>query len=276
MTLTKGQYQIGDIVMGNGTNIVVTSFDAQPYDVNAQDYQISRSDETRFGSDTFKPTSVNMNIEVIYNWLLDPFKNTIPNFWANKPTVGDLAREWRADDVRNDWGAIKPLYFCGRDGIPKMIFGRPGQFTAEKPSHLSTVVKCVAEFRRADTYVYAVEEQAKPLTTSSTVTRSGGDADAWCRIMINGPASSPGIQIGDNYIFLDTTIPANKAIEINSYPWSRRIINTDGINLRNTTSWNSAYLDKLKIPVGTTPARVVRGTSGPVILLWRDAWSAVE
>lgn len=275
MTLTKGQYQIGDIVFGNGTNIIVTSFEVQSYDLNAQDYQISRSDETRFGTDTFKPTTISMNIEVIYNWLLDPFKSTIPNFWADKPTVGDLSSEWRADDVRSSWGAIKPLFFCSRDGLTKMIFGRPGQFSAEKPSHLSPIIKCVAQFRRADTYVYAVAEEAKALTSSTTVTRSAGDTDTWCRVVIHGPASNPGIQIGSEYIFVERTIPAGKSIEINTYPWSRRVIDSDGLNLRNYLASDSSYLDKIKVPMGTTPARIVRGAQS-ANLYWRDAWSAVE
>ena len=35
MTLTKGQYQLGDIVMGNGTNIIVTGFEVQRFAVAA-------------------------------------------------------------------------------------------------------------------------------------------------------------------------------------------------------------------------------------------------
>lgn len=277
MTLTKGQYQIGNIVMGAGTNLIVTGFEAQSYDVNAQDYQISRSDEIRFGSDTFKPTTVTMNIEVIYNWLLDPFKDTIPNFWSNKPTVGDLANEWRGDDVRFNWGAIKPLYFCGRDNIPKMIFGRPGQFTAEKVSHNSTIVKCVGEFRRADTMVYAVEENSQPLSASSdtTITRSFGDMDTWCKVILRGPATNPGVRVGNYSIFLDTILAPGETIEINSYPWSRRAITSNGINIRNTFTSNSAYLDKIKIPMGQSTARIIRG-SGSGTIFWRDAWSAIE
>lgn len=275
MTLTKGQYQIGDIVFGAGTNIIVTNFQAQSYDVNAQDYQISRSDETRFGLDTFKPTTISMNLEVIYNWLLDPFKNTIPNFWADKPTVSDLATEWRANDIRNSWGAIKPLFFCGRDNINKMVFGRPGQFSAEKVSHNSTVVKCVAEFRRADTLVYAVDESAKALTGSTNVIRSVGDSDSWCRIIIPGPATNPAIQIGNNTIQVNTTVASGKLLEINSYPWSRRIVNSDGLNLRNSLSSSSIYLDKLKLPMGTSTARIVSGATSAT-LYWRDAWSAID
>lgn len=277
MTLTKGQYQIGNIVMGAGTNLIVTSFDAQSYDINAQDYQISRSDEIRFGVDTFKPTTISMNIEVIYNWLLDPFKNTIPNFWENKPTVSDLASEWRGDDVRDNWGLIKPLFYCGRDNIEKMIFGRPGQFTSEKLSHLSTVIKCVAEFRRADTYSYSVEENSLPLSAFSNtdVGRYVGDTDAWCKIILRGPATNPGVRVGSTSIFLETTIAPGEAIEINSYPWSRRVVTSNGINIRNTLSGNSVYLDKLKIPMGQTTARIIRG-SGSGTISWRDAWSAIE
>lgn len=164
-TLAKGQFKLGNIVFGAGTNILVTQFDAQPYDLNVQDYQITRSDSIRFGYDSFKPTTISINMEVIYNWKLPPYPNG--TFWANKPTVEDLARVWRGDDVRTVWGSMMPLYFCGRSGIQKMILGRPGQFTAERPSHKSTIVKCVGEFRRADTVVYSAVENPSQLSSAT-------------------------------------------------------------------------------------------------------------
>lgn len=271
MTLTKGQYQLGDIVMGAGTNIIVNSFEVQPYDINAQDYQISRTDEMRFGYDSFKPTNIQMTMEVIYNWLLPPFQNTIENFWADKPTVNDLAQEWRATDIRTQWGQIKPLYYCGRDGINKMIFGRPGQFTAEKPSHMSTIVKCMGEFRRADTLNYSVEESSMLLGSNTSLNRIRGDAETWCRIVINN-ANTPVLSINGKTIQLNAI--AN-VVEISSYPWSRRIVSGNGINLRNTLSTNSTYLDKVTLPMGTSDVRLLSGADS-AYLLWRDAWSAVE
>lgn len=275
MTLLPGQYQLGDLVMGKHTNIIVTNFEAQPYDVNAQDYQISRSDEMRFGSDHFKPTSVQMTMEVIYNKLLEPFAASDPNFWSDKPTVNDIAEEWRANDVRNSWGQIKPLYYCGRDEITKMIFGRPGQFSAEKVSENSTVVKCIGEFRRADTIVYESTETYISMTGSSNVARQNGNTDTWCRILVYGPATNPAFNIAGKTIQVNASIGSGVTMEISTYPWARRIVTSTGINLRNALSVSSDYLDQIKLPMGLVPAQIISGASS-ANFVWRDAWSAVE
>jgi hypothetical protein len=249
--LTPGQYQIGDIVLGRRTNIIVESFDAKSYDVNAQDYQVTRSDEVRFGYDSFKPTSIEMNMTVIYNWLLDPFKPTNPNFWVGMPTANDLAAEWRGNDVRNRWGEMKPLYFCGRDNIGKVVYGRPGQFTVEKTSHLSTMVKCVGEFRRADTLVYSAVENSMLLSHNAVpqyVRRTVGDTATWLRIIGQGPLTNPVITIGDAKIQINDNFAAGEVFEISSYPWQRRAIDNDSNNLRNLLVGGSAYLDALKLP----------------------------
>ena len=273
--LIEGQYQIGDIVMGHGTNIIVENFDVKPYDVNAQDYQVTRSDEVRFGYDTFKPTTIEISATVIYNWLLSPFQSTRTNFWHNMVTVNDLAKEWRANDIRNVWGEMKPLFYCGRDGIGKVIFGRPGQFGVEKSAANATFTKCVAEFRRADTLVYSATEYVTNMTTTSSLTRTVGNSETWARVIINGPATNPSVQIGNSIIQLQTTLASGKFIEINSYPWTRRVINSDGVNLSSTVTGASAYLDQLKFNLGTTPVKIISGaTSG--YYCWRDAWSTIE
>lgn len=263
MTLSKGQYQIGSLVFGKQTNILVESFDVKPYDVNAQDYQVSRSDEIRFGYDSFKPTTIEINMTVIYNWLLDPFKSRNPTFWLDKPTVNDLAKEWRANGIRNSWGEMKPLYYCGRDGLPKVIYGRPGQFTSEKISENSTLVKCVAEFRRADTLVYSTSETGLSLTNSpQTIMRTRGDAPSWIRIVGIGPLTSPTITVGSYTISINRTFTAGEVFEINAYPWSRRIIDGNGNNLRTAMIGSSSYLDTFKIEPGT--ATLVSWNAGNV------------
>jgi hypothetical protein len=250
--LVKGQYQIGDIVMGHGTNIIIEGFDVKPYDVNAQDYQITRSDEMRFGYDSFKPTTIEIQASVIYNYLLPAFTGTRTNFWHNMPTVSDLAMEWRANDIRNSWGEMKPLWFCGRDGIGKIIFGRPGQFGVEKADSKSTIVKCVAEFRRADTLVYSATENAVNLTHNAVpqyLWRGVGDASTWFRIVGVGPLTNPVITVGENQIELGVSFAAGEAFEISSYPWQRRAVKSDRTNLRNSLIGDTPYLDKMMIPV---------------------------
>lgn len=273
--LVRGQYQIGDIVFGRGTNIIVEQFDAKPYDVNAQDYQVSRTDEMRFGYDNFKPTTVEIQMQVIYNWLLDPYKGTRTNFWHNMPTVNDLATEWRGNDVRSSWGALKPLYYCGRDNIGKIIFGRPGQFSAEKVTSQSTFVKCVGEFRRSDTYSYTATEYATTMTSNSTITRTLGNADTWFRVVINGPATNPSVQVGNGTIQVMTTLASGKSLEISSYPWARRVVNSDGVNLRSSVTGASTYLDKMTLPMGISNARILSGATSAYVA-WRDTWTEIE
>lgn len=267
--LVKGQYQLGDIVMGHGTNIIVENFDVKPYDINTQDYQVSRSDEVRFGYDAIKPTTIEMQMVVIYNWLLDPFKGTRTNFWHNMPTAGQLANAWRANDIRTRWGDMEPLYFCGRDGIGKVIFGRPGQFGVEKTAANSTLVKCVGEFRRADTYAYSAYENFVQLSSNAVpqyLWRGQGDTDTWMRIVGYGPLTNPKITIGEYSITLNATIPAGQSFEISSYPWQRRAIGSDGTNLRNFLVNDSAYLDRIKIPYQQlTPVRWTASNLGTFV-----------
>jgi hypothetical protein len=249
--LTQGQYQIGDIVFGRRTNIVVENFDPKSYDVNAQDYQVTRSDEVRFGYDSFKPTTIEISMTVIRNWLLNPFKGTIPNFWADRPTASQLAAEWRGNDVRTQWGEMKPLYFCGKDQVGKIIYGRPGQFTMEKSSHLSTLTKCVGEFRRADTLVYSAVESTVLLSHNAVpqyLRRTRGDAPSWLRIIGQGPLTNPVITIGDCQIRINDNFAAGEVFEVSSYPWQRRAVDNDSNNLRNLLVGNSSYLDTLKLP----------------------------
>lgn len=258
--LIPGQYQIDNYVIGKGTNVIVEQFDAKPYDVNAQDYQLPRSDEIRFGFDQLKPTTVEIQMQVIYNRLLEPFTETKPNFWHGTVTVDELAAAWRGDSVRYQWGEMLPLFFCGRDGIGKILYGRPGTFGSEKASPQSEIIKCVAEFRRADTLAYSADEQFFELTHNEIpqlLWRGRGDAATWVRIVGEGPITNPRIYIGEHLLKLDgVSVAAGESFEISSYPWQRRAVKSDRTNIRGYFSEDSAYLDRLSIPVDViTPCR---------------------
>ena len=110
--LVAGQWQIGPIVMGHGTNIKIESVDVKPYDVQNQDYQVSRTNEKRFGFDYLTPTTIEITMQIMNNRLLPGYTGTFTNFWHSMPTVNDVAREWRADSVRATWGEMQPLYVC--------------------------------------------------------------------------------------------------------------------------------------------------------------------
>jgi hypothetical protein len=260
--LLPGQYQIGDVVFGKHTNVRVENFDIKPYDLNAQDHQVSRNDEMRFGIDQLKPTTVEITMHVINNHLLHPYENLIPDFWANMPTVSDLHREWRADEVRQVWGAMKPLYYCGKDGITRVMYGRPGKFTYAKDSDYTESVQCLAEFRCGDTLSYTAQEAMVTVNIGedpSYLTRQTGNASAWLRMLLFGPMTNPSITIGEQEVKLAVDIEEGTAIEISSYPWRRRILDSNGVSLNSAMVGKTQYLDRLTIPFNKEVA--IRWTS---------------
>lgn len=249
--LVPGQLQIGPLVTGTGTNIQIEEFDVKPYDVNNQDFQVSRADEIRFGFDQIKPSTIELTFNVLRNFLLEDYIDDIPNFWAEMPTVSDLAREWRFDEGRYVHGAMKALYVCGDDGIGKVIYGRPGPFGAEKPKLGQIWTRCVGEFRRADTLYYSVDEFGAELEAGAApqfIERENGDFDSWFRIIIEGPVVNPVITVGEQQVRLNYSIAADEIVEISSYPWQRRVVNNRRVNLISAMNGTTQYLDKLKLP----------------------------
>lgn len=275
--LVPGQYQIGNLIFGRGTNISVDSFDIKPYDINQQDHQISRNDEMRFGIDQLKPTTIEITMHVLNNKLIHPYESLIPNFWANMPKVSDVHEEWRADNVRQIWGEMKPLYFCGKDGITRVIYGRPGQFTYAKDSERTEAVQILAQFRCGDTLAYTSQEGAVLVYGgTSYLTRLTGNCDSWLRIIIAGPTSNPVVNIGNQQISLGgVTVASNATLEISSYPWQRRVVGSNGVNYAANLNGTTKYLDKLKIPVGVSTAVNWSAQGGQCMLLWQDAWSSI-
>lgn len=257
MTLQPFQYQIGDSVFGFNTDIPVSAVDIQTYNVNAQDFQVVRTDETRFGIDTLVPGPIVFKMSVLDNYILPNVagltSEEIPDsLFANKGLIlPALAKSWKANDTRAQWGAIIPLLFCDSDGVIRRIYGRPGKFTYARKSRLNAWFDVQAEFRRADTYAYDDTETYIQLEKGNNPhwadLREGGDADPWIRILLVGPITNPVITLGDHQIKLNYTIPANDIVEISSYPWMRRIIDNNGVNLRTKLAGDTQYLDEIKL-----------------------------
>ena len=276
--IVAGQWQIGDIVFGTGTTIKVETVDVKPYDIEDQDYQVARTNERRFGLDYFKPSTIEITAHVLKNRLLPQWANSIPNFWADMPTVSQLANEWRSDEARMTWGQIRPLYYCDKfTGVSKIVYGRPGQFGYAFDDRFGQgeVTKVIMEFRRADTLAYSVTESSASLSqaAANTITRSVGDGpDAWCRIVLNGPVTNPAFILNGKTFQLKTSIASGKSVEISSYPWARRVVNSDGVNLAASFS---GYLDQLTIPYNkaTTTQWISAEYNSWVPSLGNQAWS---
>lgn len=284
MPLSAGQFQIGNLVMGPYTPFKIESVDIANYEINAQDFQTQSSDEMRFGTDTLKPAPIQMSINVLTNRGLANIKGLVndnSNVNTYSTTLSDLQREWRAEDIRFEWGALKPLLFCGTDGITRRFYGRPGKFTYKMHKQVqSDYYQAVAEFRRADTFCYSDTEYYVTLTSSpQNVIRVRGDAPSWVRFLIYGPVSNPVINFGTQVISLATTIAAGDVVEVSTYPWARRIINTNGLSLSAYNTSSTPYLDKIKLPAATAVQSAWTGTglnaNSKVLLFWRDAYQVM-
>jgi hypothetical protein len=249
--LISGQYQIGNLIFGRGTTVRVETFDIKPYDVNPQDHQVSLSDEIRFGIDSFKPTTIEITFHVLSNRLLPGYEYLIPNFWQDMPKAADFQKEWRFDEGRKVWGAIKPLYACGKDDVTRMIYGRPRQFTYAKDSDYTESVNCLGQFQRSDTLAYTAQESYIELAGGVLpwhLTRTGGDSDTWFRILAYGPMTNPKFTVGIHTIDLDYEIAEGEALEISSYPWMRRAVDSNRTNLAAYLIGRSEYLDRMTLP----------------------------
>lgn len=248
--LIPGQYQIGETVFGNGTTVPVEVFDIKPDDLEAQDFKVSRSDEIRFGQDSLTPTTIDIQLHVLHNWAVQ--EGLPENFWKEMPTVEDFKLWFRADDVRQMWGEILPIYCCGKDGITRLIWGRPGPFTYAKSKKYESATSCMGQFRRADTLTYTAEEnfvEVQQNDLPTTLVRPHGDVPSWFRILATGPMTNPVFTVGEQQIELGTTIPEGVVVEISSYPWRRRVVDSKRQNLGNFLTGKTPYLDKLKIPL---------------------------
>lgn len=250
--LVPGQYQIGNRVIGRGMTVRVETCEVKPYDQNNQDYQVSRSDEVRFGQDTLKPSTIELTFDVIQNSLRPGYEGALPHFWEEMPTVTDFSAMWRNDNDRLNPGSMQPLYICGKDGLTRAVFGRPGQFTYTKEEVYDEFSQCLAEFRRADTLSYTAEEAFLEMELSANpvylIRESGDGPDAWLRIVMSGPLTNPVITIGETQLKLNYAIPEGMVVEISSYPWARRAIDSNGVNLSQYLTGSNQYLDKVKIP----------------------------
>lgn len=255
--LEPGQYQIGDFVFGQGTLFNVEGFDIGAYDVNVQDFQLPGSDELRFGSDTLKPMPIQITINARKNFVLSNIAGLIGSPSAetlnfeNDRRPGQLAKEWRADDIRGKWGELKPLRICREvDGRTVLVYGRPGKLAVPPLGHKGQNQKIIAEYRRSDTLCYSDFEwyvnlpQSEVLTLVKSEDFDMGNAPSWLRFLIFGPMKHPIIQLGDLIIELDIELAAGEVVELSSYPWQRRCIRiNDGISLNARLL--RPYLDKL-------------------------------
>lgn len=279
--LKPHQYQIGDLVFGKNTPYPVLSVKPQSYNVSDQDFQIPQANEIRMGQDTLKAGPVTFEIVVKDNAPMPYIGGNLPSDLVEKSSklLTALQREWKADEVRQAWGELKPITYCDGYGSVRRIYGRPRKFEYTRKNATSTAHVVKAEYARIDTLSYTDQEYIATLVNGAPAvnfTRDGGDAQSWFRILLVGPQRNPTVYVGGLHIYLQMDILAGVTVEVNSYPWTRRIIDSNGINRRTTLVGNTKYLDQLRMPPNTpvpmTWSATLTSGDSKCFVLWRDAY----
>lgn len=282
--LRPHQWQIGGLVFGEHTQYPVLGVKPQSYTVNNQDSQTPLSDEIRMGQDSFQATTMTLKIGVKDNAPMRYIPGHLPCDLVSKSSklLDALQDEWKADEVKQDWGQLKPLIHCDGYCSVRRIYGRPRKFEYTTKTRTSQFHVVTAEFARIDTLTHADVESKVTLVNGAdprNFTRTKGRGASWFRVRLAGPMANPEVTVGALHIQLQYTIPTGDVVEVSGYPWARRIIDNHDNNLRTTLVGNTKYLDQLKIPASTaTPMQfTASGTSGAseCKVLWRDAYNVI-
>lgn len=254
--LSPGQYQLGEdgIKFGRGTIYPVSSVEFQGYNVQAQDSQLIRSDEMQFGIDSFVPGPIifemgALDFREIPNMASLIGETEYPAGPMGTNAIHNLAQMWRGDAYRRSWGEMVPLKYCTKDGNVVVVYGRPRKFQTSKSSTHTNFYTVHAEFQRADTLCYDDEESGYEIIQGEdpVMIVPGGQSASWLRIIGYGPLETPVITIGEQQVVLDIDIGEGEAFEVNSYPWSRRAILSDGTNISAKLIGDTQYLDQLRL-----------------------------
>lgn len=278
------QWQIGDIVLGPRTQYTVLGVQIQSYNVNNQDSQIPKSDQITMAQDSRQAQPIQFTIGVSDNAPTPHFTNSLPTDLVDKSSklLDALQDAWFADDIKQQWGEYMPLVHCDGYGVVKVIWGRPRKFQYTPKTQTSKWRKVTAEFARMDAVSYAEIESRTDLLINGAdpvLYTTASRANTWFRVWLMGPMSNPQIIVGDNDIQLGMDIEAGVAVEVSSYPWSRRIVDSNGINWRTKLIGQTRYLDQLKLPKNT-PIPMSWSANDTTddsqcVVLWHDAYNVI-
>jgi len=280
-TLRPYQWQIGDLIFGEHTKYPVLGTQIATYNVNVQDFQLPQSSTITMGKDTHTAGPITFTMGVFDNAPVGHGYNSLPDDLILKSSklLTALQKEWKADEIRQRWNWLKPIVYCDGYGVTKRVYGRPRKFTYTRKRPGSHFHRVTAEYARIDTLSYSDIEYRVGLANGAApvgYTRDGGDSPSWYRVLFQGPQNNPIAVIGGDQIQLQLDIPAGVTVEVSSYPWSRRIVDSQGFNRRRALIGNSKYLDRLMIPDGVSVPMswAATGTNSvsSCTVLWRDAY----
>ncbi|OBJ03498.1 hypothetical protein [Mycobacterium sp. 1465703.0] len=281
--LRRFQWQIGEIVIGPNTQYEILGTNIGGYTVNAKDSQIPNSDTTTMSKDTRSAQPITFTIGVRDNAPMRNMPNSLPADLVDKASklLGALQDEWFADDIKQQWGQYKPFYYCDGYGLTKVVWGRPGKFQYSPKTKTSQFRKVTAEFRRMDTLCYQETETFVELAEGAdpVVYTIGGEQNAWFRVLFYGPMSNPVAVLGNSEIQLGMDIAAGVVVEVSSYPWSRRVIDSNNVAWRNKLIGATKYLDQLilpkKTPIPMSWSAAGTNADSRCLVLWHNTFNTI-
>lgn len=215
-----------------------------------------------------------------------------------RDAVSGLAKAWRGDAVRLTPGALAELR-CRYDGRERAVFGRPRRFAVDyADATTNRLASATADFVCGDDVFYSTTTRsvtiplvpkagggliaplAAPLATTESSDRSqgitvDGDAPAWPTITVQGPLTTPVIQVvGLWTMTFDITLAYDETLVIDTRPWVRTI-KRNGASVAGVLNRTSTRLAKASVPPGDWEVALrgssISGTASAVVS-WRDTF----
>jgi hypothetical protein len=216
-------------------------------------------------------------------------------------TLGDLATSWRAENIRDEVGAVLAIRYrlAGRD---RRIFGRPRRFEYS-PTNLilGGYVPISADFKCADANTYddledyvlldlAPDESdgglilpaVLPYNTQPSSSRSSqcvvdGNTKTYPIIRFTGPVVDPSLETNEWIINLNMTIADGEYVEVDTRPWVQTVIANDTTSVAGALG-RRQYLEAMTFKPGTHEL-MYRGSSSTdgstCEVRWRSAWNSI-
>ncbi len=301
MTLTEGQWAIttGEsmVVMGPGTPYNVAGFEIGEPDMRNSDKPRAREDGDEFGRDYRGGRTITFDL----NALSDPDEPIIEI--RHREVLNHLAvleSAWDAELARTQPGATSVLSYC-RAGQTRRVFGRPRRFQPISTMDWAGNVPVTCDFRTKGHHFYDDTENAvtlgyipadvggftPPLIGSLIMSGQGvgaeninigGTGAAWLVARINGPISSPTVQVpGQWSATLNTTLAVDQWVLVDPSPWARTVLRNDGANLSGVFTADSQRLSGWRLPPGQHEV-LLRGNdptgTSSLNLFWRGVHNA--
>lgn len=289
--LEESQFEIGNVVFGRGCPIEVSDFVWGGPEIETGDVDLPGEDGTVFGYDTHGGSTLVWEMASAGTYTAAECRAALQR----------LAAVWGNRAVRASPRAVVPLRLRVPGGETVVVYGRPRRLEAGATRLIRAgFVEYAADFRTADSTFYDdVEEQVlldllpqigeglilpftlpavlAPLgdSDSSRLTNSGDEA-TWPVITFSGPITNPGVEwlATGQTIQLITTLAYDQTATIDTRPWARTVLRSDGASLAGTI--RGLRLAEMAIPPGSTEVKFrgqdMTGTARCAIR-WRSARS---